>query len=227
MNLEGTRLCGRGSPAEVDRALADLLERGARHARRQRIGCGLVTVGLVTAILLFVLGHWNAMTLVGLGIVAIYFYASSLDPELEDDRRVRVVRALLDQLELDDVAPVNVDLELNAPDAEDPDECEPLNGGRERRHYAQRWLELGALLASGERVTLMVAVELNQVEDGIQITEMHQQEFASVDVEVDGTAIEREVPPPPPWQTDGTRFQLDALAEVAHLEALVLAHVVT
>ena len=81
--------------------LEGLLARGTRHALGQRLGCAVTTLGLVAGTLLLALGHYYVMAIVGAVAFVAYFAASALDPELADDRRVRVVRALLDELPID------------------------------------------------------------------------------------------------------------------------------
>ncbi|MCB9612407.1 MAG: hypothetical protein H6722_08150 [Sandaracinus sp.] len=203
--------------------LEGLLARGKRHALGQRLGCAVTTLGLVAGTLLLALGHYYVMAIVGAVAFVAYFAASALDPELADDRRVRVVRALLDELPIDDAAPITLGLELADCEIERPVDKTPIGAGKLRAKYEQRWLELGFLAADGTRVTLEVEVHATIVHDGIAIASRDEDELARLRFEVDGAEAPREVPEVRGWKREGDRFRIGGLASMEQLRDLVRA----
>jgi hypothetical protein len=147
--------------------------------------------------------------------------ASLLDPELADDRRVRLVRELLERLSLDEKAPVTLELELTEYEVETPIEKKPAGSGRLDARYVQRWLKLGFLTTDGTRVTLELEVDARLVHDGIAIAAREERERAKLGFEIDGTAVEREVSGPSGWTEDGKRFVTEGLATADALLALI------
>lgn len=176
---------------------------------------------MVVATLLLALGHFQAMALVGVVTLAAYWMASALDPELADDRRVRLVRALLEALPLDDKAPVTLRLELADYEVERPVEKKPAGAGRLDARYVQRWLTLGFLAPDGTRVTLEVEVDARLVHDGVAIVSRDESELASLRFEVDGVEVSREVPEVRGWKREETRFRIGGLASMEQLRDLI------
>lgn len=219
--LKGTRIAGSAPREDVDAELAALLDRGRRHARWQRLGCAVTTGGLIAGVTLMVLGHYYTMGVVGLVMLFAYVASQSLDPELEDDRRVLLVRELLAKLPIDDAAPIGLELELNDYMYEKPVEKEPLRAGKLRARYAQRWLKLGFLAASGERVTLALTVEATLEQDGIDVEEREERERAVLAFEEDGEPLEREVEPVRGWRREDDGFVVEGLASAGQVRALI------
>jgi len=206
---------------ELVTALDRLLGRGRRHARAQRFGCAVTSGGMIVATLLLALGHFQAMALVGVVTLGAYWVASLLDPELADDRRVRLVRELLERLPLDEKAPVTLALELTDYEVEAPIEKKPAGSGRLDARYVQRWLTLGFLATNGTRVALELEVDARLLHDGIAIASRVERERAKLGFEIDGTAVEREVSGPAGWTEDGKRFVTEGLATADALLALI------
>jgi hypothetical protein len=206
---------------ELVTALDRLLGRGRRHARAQRFGCAVTSGGMIVATLLLALGHFQAMALVGVVTLGAYWVASLLDPELADDRRVRLVRELLERVSLDEKAPVTLELELTEYEVETPIEKKPAGSGRLDARYVQRWLKLGFLTTDGTRVTLELEVDARLVHDGIAIAAREERERAKLGFEIDGTAVEREAFEVDGWTREGDRFEVDGLASADALRALL------
>ena len=211
------------SRTELVEALDRLLGRGRRHARAQRVGCAITSGGMIVATLLLALGHFQAMALVGLITLGAYWVASLLDPELADDRRVRLVRELLGRLAIDDKAPITLELELTDYEVEAPREKSPSGAGRLDAHYVQRWLVLGFLAPDGTRVTLELEVDARLVHDGIAITSRSEREIARLRFEIDGSPTKRYVSEPEDWTREGDRFVVEGLATADDILALVQA----
>lgn len=197
---------------ELVGSLERLLGRGRRHARAQRVGCAITSGGMIAATLLLALGHFQAMALVGVVTLGAYWVASLLDPELADDRRVRLVRELLERLPLDDKAPITLELELTDYEVEAPIEKKPAGSGRLDARYVQRWLKLGFLATNGTRVTLELEVDARLVHDGIAIASREEREHATLRFEVDGSPIEHEGFEVDGWAREGDRFGIEGLA---------------
>ncbi|MBX3252252.1 MAG: hypothetical protein KF901_34080 [Myxococcales bacterium] len=219
--LRGTKLSLVAPRAEADAALARLLARGRRHALGQRVGCAVTSAGLALATLLLALGHFAEMALVGLVVLAAYWIASALDPELADDRRVKVTRALLAGLPIDDAAPLTLELELMAYDADAPDEKRPMGRGKLALVYRQRWLTLGFLAKGDVRVLLEVDVEAATEEDGIAVERADEHELARVRCEEDGRPSTRRAREVRGWRAEGDAFRVGGLATPGQLLALV------
>ena len=208
---------------ELVASLDRLLGRGRRHARAQRLGCAITSGGMIVATLLLALGHFQAMALVGVVTLGAYWVASLLDPELADDRRVRLVRELLERLSLDEKAPVTLELELTDYEVETPIEKKPAGSGRLDARYVQRWLKLGFLATNGTRVTLELEVDARLVHDGIAIASREEREHATLRFEVDGSSVKREVSDVETWAREGERFAVEGLATADALLGLVTA----
>lgn len=200
------------SRPELVASLDRLLGRGRRHARAQRLGCAITSGGMIVATLLLALGHFQAMALVGVVTLGAYWVASLLDPELADDRRVRLVRELLERLPLDDKAPISLDLELTDYEVETPIEKKPAGSGRLDARYVQRWLKVGFLATNGMRVTLELEVDARLVHDGIAIASRVERERAKLGFELDGSPIEHEGFEVDGWTREGDRFGIEGLA---------------
>lgn len=199
------------------------LDRGRRHARGQRIGCAVTSGGVIVATLLLALGHYYVMAIVGAVALVAYGVASALDPELADDRRVRLVRALLDALPIDDAAPVTLALELADCEIDRPVDKRPAGSGKLRARYEQRWLVLGFLAKGGVRVRLELVVNATIVHDGIAIASRDEHEVARLRFEIDGSEISvREASEPSGWTRDGAGFRVAGLASAAQVVELVL-----
>lgn len=165
--LRGTRVRAEGDAAALSAVLDGLIARGERHARRRQFGCAFVVLGVLTGVaLLFFTRHYYAMGIIGAVAVVAWLYTASLDHELAEDRRLRMVRNLLRTAERWGGAQhaYELDLELNAFDADVPTKKEPLRAGRLRAWYHQRWLRLAA---DGRALEIHVDAEL--VQDGIEI----------------------------------------------------------
>lgn len=208
---------------EVVAFLDRLLGRGRRHARAQRLGCAITSGGMIVATLLLALGHFQAMALVGVVTLGAYWVASLLDPELADDRRVRLVRELLERLPLDEKAPVTLELELTDYEVETPIEKKPAGSGRLDARYVQRWLKLGFLATDGTRVTLELEVDARVVHDGIAIAARAEREHATLRFEVDGSLVKREVSAVEGWTREGESFVIEGLASPDAVRGLLEA----
>ncbi|MCU0674332.1 MAG: hypothetical protein MUE69_16225 [Myxococcota bacterium] len=206
---------------ELVASLDRLLGRGRRHARAQRLGCAITSAGMIVATLLLALGHFQAMALVGVVTLGAYWVASLLDPELADDRRVRLVRELLERLPLDEKAPVTLELELTDYEVETPIEKKPAGSGRLDARYVQRWLKLGFLATDGTRVTLELEVDARLAHDGIAIASRVERERATLRFEVDGFPVRREVADVETWVREGERFAVEGLATADEVLRLV------
>lgn len=208
---------------ELVGSLDHLLGRGRRHARAQRLGCAITSGGMIVATLLLALGHFQAMALVGVVTLGAYWVASLLDPELADDRRVRLVRELLERLPLDEKAPVTLELELTDYEVETPIEKKPAGSGRLDARYVQRWLKLGFLATDGTRVTLELEVDARVVHDGIAIAARAEREHATLRFEVDGSLVKREVSAVEGWTREGESFVIEGLASPDAVRGLLEA----
>ena len=208
---------------ELVASLDRLLGRGRRHARAQRLGCAITSGGMIVSTLLLALGHFQAMALVGVVTLGAYWVASLLDPELADDRRVRLVRELLDRLPLDEKAPVTLELELTDYEVETPIEKKPAGSGRLDARYVQRWLKLGFLATNGTRVTLELEVDARLVHDGIAIASREEREHATLHFEIDGSPVKRKVSDVETWAREGERFAVEGLATADAVLSLVTA----
>jgi hypothetical protein len=208
---------------ELVGSLDRLLGRGRRHARAQRLGCAITSGGMIVATLLLALGHFQAMALVGVVTLGAYWLASLLDPELADDRRVRLVRELLERLPLDEKAPVTLELELTDYEVETPIEKKPAGSGRLDARYVQRWLKLGFLATDGTRVTLELEVDARVVHDGIAIAARAEREHATLRFEVDGSLVKREVSAVEGWTREGESFVIEGLASPDAVRGLLEA----
>lgn len=163
--LEGTTIRREATVQELVAGLNALHERGRREELHQRIGCMLTVLGVMAGAILVALGLYWAMGVLGVLVLGIYYYASSLDPELADEPRIRFASALLPALEAD--GPVHLWMELNAYDMAIADENEPVDGGV-RARWVQPWMTARYRHGGVERV-LEVVLEAEQQQDGIKV----------------------------------------------------------
>lgn len=165
--LDGTEVRGEATPQELRQELDGLKTRGQAHARRQRFGCAFTVLGVVAAGVLGAMQHYEEMGLLGVLIFAVYYYSTTLDPELADEPRVVFASELLSALPAIDGS-AHLWIELNAYDMAVADERTPAENRTMRATYVQRWLEL-RFERDAVPFVLEAKVHAEQHQDGVHV----------------------------------------------------------